>query len=155
MQFSIISLQVVVPNLQVFMIIQKQLYWCMVQQVPFTKSRSLQQRIETVQTIPYKLKFNSKIARYPAMPFMMMSQKEIFRTYLELCKTLVMDLFQKQEKLKYDGLEFLRGLTYFKTHRLKMLELCDGMKEGSKIELLFVFKINQEMQVLQTDKNCK
>ena len=51
--------------------------------------------------------------------------------------------------------EFLRGLTYFKTHRLKMLELCDGMKEGSKIELLFVFKINQEMQVLQTDKNCK
>ena len=89
------------------------------------------------------------------MPFMMMSQKEIFRTYLELCKTLVMDLFQKQEKLKYDGLEFLRGLTYFKTHRLKMLELCDGMKEGSKIELLSVFKINQEMQVLQTDKNCK
>ena len=51
--------------------------------------------------------------------------------------------------------EFLRGLTYFKTHRLKMLELCDEMKEGSKIELLFVFKINQEMQVLQTDKNCK
>ena len=33
-----------------------------------------------------------------------------------------------------------------------MLKLCDGMKEGSKIELLFVFKINQEMQVLQTDK---
>ena len=56
-----------------------------------------------------------------------------------------MDLFQKQEKLKYDGLESLRGLTYFKTHRLKMLELCDGMKQGSKIELLFVFKIKQEM----------
>ena len=33
-----------------------------------------------------------------------------------------MDLFQKQEKLKYDESAILKELTYFKTHRLKILE---------------------------------
>ena len=59
-----------------------------------------------------------------------------------------MDLFQKQEKLKYDGLAILKELTYFKTHRLKILEFWDGMREGSGMEWLFVFKIKQEMYVV-------
>ena len=57
------------------------------------------------------------------MSFMVMRlEKETSEVYLELGKTFMMDLFQKQEKLKYDGLAFLTELTYFKTHRLKMLE---------------------------------
>ena len=38
---------------------------------------------------PYKLKFNAKIRRYPAMPFMVMRFKEkSSETYLELFKAL-------------------------------------------------------------------
>ena len=56
-------------------------------------------------------------------------------TYLELCKTPMMDhFFQKQEKLKYDELVFLKKLMYFKTHRLKILEFYDGMMEVSKMD---------------------
>ena len=46
------------------------------------------------------------------------------------------DLFQKQEKLKYDRSAFLKKLTYFKTHRLKMLEFYNGMMERSKIDTI-------------------
>ena len=55
-----------------------------------------------------------------------------------------MDVFQKQEKLKYDRLTILRKLMYFKTHRLKILGFQDGMKEGGKMEWFFVFKIKQK-----------
>ena len=58
------------------------------------------------------------------------------------------DLFQKQEKLKYDRSAFLKKLTYFKTHRLKMLEFYNGMMERSKIEWLFVFKIKQKKYIV-------
>ena len=34
----------------------------------------------------------------------------------------MLDLFQKLEKLEYDGLAFLKELTHFRTRRLKMLE---------------------------------
>ena len=52
--------------------------------------------------------------------------------------------------MKYGRLAFLKKLTYFKTHRLKMLEFYNGMLEGSKIEWLFVFvfKIKQKMHVV-------
>ena len=58
------------------------------------------------------------------------------------------DLFQKQEKLKYDRLAFLEKLTYFKTHCLEMLEFYNGMMERSKIEWLFVFKIKQKKYIV-------
>ena len=58
-----------------------------------------------------------------------------------------MDIFQKWENLKYDRLAFLKKLTYFKTHRLKMLESYNGMMEGGKIESLFVF-------VFKTKQKC-
>ena len=76
MQFSITSLQVVMPSLQGLMNIQKHLFCCMVQQIPYTKIRPLQRGVRTVQTIPYKLKFNTKIRRYQAMPFMVMRFNE-------------------------------------------------------------------------------
>ena len=58
-----------------------------------------------------------------------------------------MDLFQKQ--VKCDRLAFLKKLTYFKAHRLKMLEFYNGMMEDGKIKWLFVFvfKIKQKMSV--------
>ena len=59
----------------------------------------------------------------------------------------MMDIFQKWENLKYDRLAFLKKLTYFKTHRLKMLEFYNGMMEGGKIESLFVF-------VFKTKQKC-
>ena len=58
-----------------------------------------------------------------------------------------MDIFQKWENLKYDRLAFLKKLTYFKTHRLKVLEFYNGMMEGGKIESLFVF-------VFKTKQKC-
>ena len=59
----------------------------------------------------------------------------------------MMDIFQKWENLKYDRLAFLKKLTYFKTHRLRMLEFYNGMMEGGKIESLFVF-------VFKTKQKC-
>ena len=59
----------------------------------------------------------------------------------------MMDIFQKWENLKYDRLAFLKKLTYFKSHRLKMLEFYNGMMEGGKIESLFVF-------VFKTKQKC-
>ena len=70
------SLQVVKPNLWGLINIQKQLLWCMIQQIPFPKSRPLQQGVQTVQMVPYELKFNTKIGRYPGIPFMVMRFKE-------------------------------------------------------------------------------
>ena len=58
------------------------------------------------------------------------------------------DLFQKQEKLRYDRLAFLKKLKYFKTHRLKMLDFYNGIMEGSKMEWLFVFKIKQKKWIV-------
>ena len=82
------------------------------------------------------------------MLFMVMRLKESSEVFLVLWKTPMMDLFQKQEKLKYDGLAFLKELTCFKIHRLKMLEFYNKMREGSTMEWSFVFKINKEMCVV-------
>ena len=41
----------------------------------------------------------------------------------------MMDLFQKQQKLKYDILAFLKDLMYFKTRRLKIEEKNFKMEE--------------------------
>ena len=82
------------------------------------------------------------------MSFMVVRFKESSEVFLVLWKTPMMDLFQKQEKLKYDGLAFLKELTYFKTRRLKMLEFYNKMREGSTMEWSFVFKINKEMCVV-------
>ena len=61
MQFSITSLLAVKPDLFGLMNIQKQWLWCIVQQIPFTESRSLQQGVRIVQKILNKLKFNTKM----------------------------------------------------------------------------------------------
>ena len=42
----------------------------------FYKNRALQRGARTVQTLPYKLKFNTNIGRYPAVPFMVVCFKE-------------------------------------------------------------------------------
>ena len=60
----------------------------------------------------------------------------------------MIDLFQKQKKLKYDGLDFLKKLTYFKTHRLDMLECQERLMKWSKMEWLFVFKIKHKKYIV-------
>ena len=42
----------------------------------FYKSRSLKRGVRTVQTIQYKVKSDTKIGMYPAMPFIVMCFKE-------------------------------------------------------------------------------
>ena len=52
--------------------------------------------IRTVQTIPYQLKFNTKIGRYPAMSFMVMRlEKEIFRGVFGIWKNIYDGSFSK------------------------------------------------------------
>ena len=63
MQFSTTPSQVVKPKFYGSMNIQKQLLWCMVWQIPFTKSRPLHREVRTILTIQYKSKFNTKIGR--------------------------------------------------------------------------------------------
>ena len=49
-----------------------------------------------------------------------------------------------------DSMAFLKELTYFKIHRLNMLEFYNGTMERSKKEWLFIFvvKIKQKMCVV-------
>ena len=55
-----------------------------------------------------------------------------------------MGLFQKQEKLKYVGLAFLKELTNFKTHRLKMLEFKMKWGKGGKWSGCLYLKLNKK-----------
>ena len=54
---------------------KKQLLSCMIEQIPFTKRRPLQRQDRSVQMMPYKLKLNTKIRRYPTMTFMVIRFK--------------------------------------------------------------------------------
>ena len=55
---------------------KKQLLWCMIWQILFTKRKPLQREDRSVQTMPYKLKLNTKTERYPTMSFMAIRFKE-------------------------------------------------------------------------------
>ena len=76
MLFSITSLQVVTQNLWGLLNIQKAVIVVYGLPNSFYKKKAFTVKVWTVQTIPYKLKLNRKIRRYPAMLFVVMRFKE-------------------------------------------------------------------------------
>ena len=75
-----------------------------------------------MQAMPYKLKLNTKIGKYPAMSSMVICFKE--RNPQRRIWNCV-----KIAKLKYDKLAFLKELMYFKISRLKIEEKNFKMEE--------------------------
>ena len=108
----------------------------------FYKSRSLKRGVRTVQTIPYKLKFDTKIGMYPAMSFVVMCFKEgILQSRFWDCVRPYDRSFSKIGEIEIWQISDPKGVNVFQNKPFKM-----EWRKGAKWSGCLYLKLNRNVR---------